>query len=379
MAVAFRLRACYRGALSLVATGCALGSNNLLAGDWHQSVSVPVTYETDSNPTFVPSNSTTLRRTRIVPDYKLTGKFSEQEFWTNLALHVERSSDKNISLPRQDPSLQLGWRQTTQTGEFGLVAKYQEASTRESELQETGVIVRDGTRKTQSLGGNWRTSMSERSSLAANVDYTTVSYDGGTQTGNRNTSLSVNYTHVWSERIEPFLRLSTTHYVPTSSTLAATNNATLTGGAQIKASDNMDWTVQASTSRISGTTSSNPWQGSIALRHMSERHTTSFELGRSVSAGASGANGFVESDRAKGSWTYTVDARTHTGVDASRMSTKSLVPNVMSQVGAWVNHELSPYWNARLSYQYTQREQPGLAAVSSGLLGLSLIYTHPDL
>ena len=50
----------------------------------------------------------------------------------------------------------------------------------------------------------------------------------------------------------------------------------------------------------------------------------------------------------------------------------------MNQLGFWASQELSPYWNARLSYQYKQRQQVGQASASSALLGLSLVYAHPD-
>jgi hypothetical protein len=358
----------------LLAAGCTL-TLAAVAGDWRQSISVPFTYEADSNPTLAAQSSTVLRRTRIVPDFKLNGSFGADEIWTNLSLMVERSSDKNISLPRQDPNLQFGWRKLTQKGEYGLVAKYQEASTRLTELEESGLIVKDGTRKTQTLAGNWRAAISERSSLAATADHSTVAYDSGALPGSSNTSLSLNYTYGWNERIEPFVRLTASHYLQNNATTAS-NNTTLIGGAQFKVSDNFDWTVQGGTSRISGATSTNHWQGSLALNHTSQRNTTSFEIGRSV--GATGASGFVESDRLKANWSYAVGARTQVGLDASRVDTKSLLPNTMNQFGLWASQELSLYWNARLSYQYKQLQQAGQATASSALLGLSLVFAHPD-
>jgi hypothetical protein len=343
-----------------------------------------MTLESDSNPTFAPNNSARLQRTKIAPDYKLTGTFGVDEIGTGLGLQIEQSSDKNISQPRQDPTLFLNWRRVTETGELGLATKYEEASTRASELNQSGLVVRDGTRKTQSLSGNWRASISERSSLVANADYSGVAYDSGTLTSYSNTTLSLNYTYAWKERIEPFLRLVASHYkpdgtpvtAPVVAPVVASDNTTLTGGVQFKVSDNLDWTAQAGTSRISGATSSNRWQGSFVLRYTGERHAATFEAGRSISA--SGEGGFVESDLVKGNWSYAIDARARAGIDASRRDSKSVLPNTMNQLGVWASQELSPFWNARLSYQYTQRLQSGLAAASAGLLGLSLSYTHPD-
>jgi hypothetical protein len=335
-----------------------------------------MTVESDSNPTFAPTSSAKLRRTKVAPDYKLTGTFGVDEIGTGLGLQIEQSSDKTISQPRQDPSFFLNWRRLTETGELGLSTKYDETSTRISELNQSGLIAKDGTRKSQFLAGNWRSTISERSSLAANADRTAVAYDSGALTSYSNTTLGLNYTYAWNERLEPFLRLAVSHYKPDGTTAAASDNTTLTGGVQFKVSDTLDWKAEAGNSKISGTTSSSGWQGSFVLRHTGQRHTATLEASRSISA--SGTGGFVESDLVKGNWSYAIDARTHAGIDASRRETKSLLPNTMNQLVVWASQELSPFWNMRLSYQYTQRLQSDLATASAGLLGLSLVYTHPD-
>lgn len=335
-----------------------------------------MTLESESNPTLVLNGGAKLGRTRVVPDYRLSGTFGVDQVGAGLALQVERSSDRNISLPRQDPSLFLNWRRQTLTGEFGLSTKYQEASTGTSELSETGLIARDGTRKTQSVSGNWRSAISDYSSLAANADRTSVAYDSGTLTNYTNTSVGLTYSYVWSERSEPFFRLETSHYAPDGAAAGTSSTSnTLTGGVQVKISENLGLTAQAGRRKVS---SAGPGvlQGSIAFRHTGQNQSTMLEVSRSSSA--SGAGGFVESDLLKGGWSYNIDARTQSGIDVSRNNTKGLAANTMKQLGAWVSHELSPHWIARLNYQYRQRQQSGTPDASSGLLGLSLIYSHPD-
>ena len=228
MADAWRMRTCHCTLVALVVAACTLGNTPAVAAGWQHSISLPMTVELDSNPTLAPNNSSPrLQRTRIVPDYKLSGTFGIDQIGAGLALLVERSSDRIVSLPRQDPSLFLNWQRTTSTGEFGLSTKYQEASTSSSELNEAGLIVRDGTRKTQSLSGNWRSAISERSSLGASVDRTSVAYDSGTLTNYSNTSLSLNYNYLWSERIEPFFRISTSRYIPEGRMAISSNSTTL--------------------------------------------------------------------------------------------------------------------------------------------------------
>jgi hypothetical protein len=360
----------------LLFTACVLGHVQAIAGGWQQSISVPMTLEVDSNPTLSSTNSSKLGRSRIVPDYKLTGTFGVDQIGAGLAFQVEQSSDRNVSQARQDPSLYLNWLRQTQIGEFGLATSYQEASTSISELKETGSIVKDGTRKTQSLSGNWRKSVSEQGSLAASADHTIVAYDSGALNNFTNTSLSLNYSYAWSERIDPFFRIAVSRYAPESAVNTSTNNTTLTGGVQFKISESLVLNAQAGTSKVSGAGAST-LQGSFALQRTGQSHNMTLEIGRSSSASGV-AGGFVESDTVRGSWSFTIDARTHTGLDASILNNKALLSNTMSQVGAWISHELTPRWIGRLNYQYRQRQQSGLSDASSGLLGLSLIYSHPD-
>lgn len=363
----------YPARLLSLAGSLILGSP-VFAGDWQRSISVPVTFEADSNPTLGTQGSTDLKRTRIAPSLKLNGDFGTDDFWTSASVLVERSSDKNVSLPRQDPSFQFGWRHMFSTGEYGLVANYQEASTRVSELEETGLITKDGTRRSRSIAGNWKMAFSERSTLGITADHSTVGFDSGSQTGSSNTSLGVTYNLSWSDRIEPFLRISASHYVPESNTTSS-DNTTFLAGARIASSDKVEWTIQGGPSRISAATSSSKWQGSIGLRHTGRRHTTTFEIARSVSA--TGANGFVESDRLKGGFAYTFDERTHAGVDILRTDNKGLIRNTMDQLGLWTNHELSRYWNARLNFTHKKRQQSGLDSASSNIVGLTLSYAPP--
>lgn len=362
--------------VSLLVAAWLIAATPVFAGGWHQSISVPMTLESDSNPTFSPSQSTRLWRARTSPSYTLTGAFGVDEISAGLNFQIEQPSDKNIGQARQDPSIFMNWQRLTTTGGLGLAAKYIEASTRDSELNETGLIVIDGTRKTQSLSGNWRLNLSERSSLSANADFTNVAYSSGTLLGYRNTGVGLSYNYSWSERIEPFVRVTLSHYVPEGSIAASSDNSTLSGGIRVKASENFNWTMQGGSNRTSGSSSVTGRQGSFALNYSGARDTLTLEVSRSSSA--SGQGGFVESDAIKGSWNYAINARTRFNLDATRLNSKSVVPNTMNQLGASVSQELSPFWRANLSIQHRQRQQSSLPTASSNVLGLSLTYNHPD-
>lgn len=347
-----------------------------LAGGWQQSISLPATLEYDTNPTLVPTGRTEIWKARLAPAYNLTGTYSADEYKAGLGLMIERPSDRSISAARQDPNLSLGWRRQTETGEFGLTAKYDKASTQTTALEETGVVVRDGTRTTKSLLGNWRSSLSERSSLAADAQRTKIAYDSGTLTGYDNLTGSITYNYAWSARAEPFLRVSASRYEPDSALLSSSNHYTAMGGLKFNASENLEWTAQAGMSRVTGRASDTGWLGSFVMRYLSERSDYSLDIGRSISP--SGEGGFVEADQIRGAWAYAVDALTRAGLDASVRKSKGATPNTIQQIGAWVSHDLSPLWSSRLYYLHKQRQQAGQSDASGNVLGVTLVYSHPD-
>jgi hypothetical protein len=363
----------------LLSACCILGATPAIAENWQQSISIPVSVEHDSNPTLSPNGKADLQRIRMVPDYKFSGTFGVDQISAGLSLQIERATDKAVNLPRQDPSINLNWLRSTETGEYGLSTRYQEDSTRDSELNDSGLIVRDGTRKTQFLSAKWRSSISEHGSLTVNGDRTSVAYSSATLTDYTNTSFSLSYNRTLTERIEPFARLALSHYAPQSTTNAASKNLSLTAGLQFKVSETMEWTAEASRHSVSATNNSGSgrWQGSLALRHSGERHTAMIEASRSSSASAAG--GLVESDTVRGNLNYSVDTKVQAGLDASQRRGKGLLPNTMIQVGAWVSRELAPFWTTRLNYQFRQRLQTGVSTASSDFFGLTLIYNHPNL
>ncbi len=369
------MKLCCRTRLLLLAAGCTLGSVQVLAGEWNQTLSLPTTLEYDSNLPLSTSNKQGVSRLIVVPAYSLTGTYGIDEFKAGLGLRVERSSDQRVSIDREDPNLLVGWRRLTETGEFGLTAKYDQVSSREAELQETGGSTADSTRKTGSLGGVWRSAVTELSTLTVDADYKTVSYDAGTQTDYTNLAAGISWNYTWSERIEPFLRFSVSHYDPDKSTATAATsdyyNATL--GVKVKATEQLEWTAQGGPGRVSARTTDTGWQGSVDVHYRGDRYDAGLNLGRSVTT--SGDGGFVASDRVAGTFGYAIDERSGLGLSASWQDNKGDNPNTMQQLGTWASHELSPFWHARLYYQHKLRREDGQSDASGDVFGVTLVYS----
>ena len=347
------------------------------AASWHAAVALPMTVEHDTNPRLDADADEGVTRTTLVPDYNLVGTFGRDELQLGIGMHLERSSDQSISLNREDPKLRLGWQRESETGGFGLAAKYDESSTLSSSLAETGVVTSDGTRKQHALSGNWREAISERSTLASDVQYSSVDYDDQVSTSYDDLSTSFSWTYALSERVEPFSRFALSRYMPEDAAEAASSTSySPTAGVRLTFSERLEGTLRAGVNRISGGQSSASWQGGFELLYTGERFAASVDAGRSTVA--SGEGGFVEVNQLRSTWRYAVNETTSAGVDASWQDNKGQTPNTMRQFAAWASRELSPFWVTRLSIAYKQRQQDGRPDASANILGVTLIYSHPD-
>jgi hypothetical protein len=364
---------------SLVATvGLSLCfSNGANAAIWHSATSVSTTVEHDSNPLLSSDNKTAVTRTRVAPNYNLTGTFGRDELHAGFGLNLERSSDPAIVSDREDPNLQLAWQRETETGGFGLTSGYSETSTLSDAVEQTGVVAGDGTQKTYSLGGNWSAAVSERGTLANNTEYKRVKYDIDSQTSYDNASTSLSWNYAWSERAEPFTNFALSRYEPQDSSLATSSNSyTPSAGLNLKISERLEGSVHAGINKVSGTDGGPSGQGGFDLRYEGERFDLSVDVGRSTVA--SGEGGFTEVSSLSGAWSYAIDEVSRAGLSASWQDSQGETPNTTQNFSAWASRELSPFWLARLSLMYKQRQQDGLADATANVIGLTLTYSHPD-
>jgi hypothetical protein len=352
-------------------------SGVVYAATWQSAITVPSTVEYDSNPTLATSGEKGVTRTIIAPDANLVATSDQDEFLFGLGLYVVRSSDTSIVTDREDPRLRLGWQRETETGAFGLTARYEESSTLSSTVQETGVVVPDGTQKKTSLEGNWRTALSERSTLTNDIEYSHVTYDIDSLTNYDELSNRLGYTYAWSERMELFTRLGVKRYKPDSgSTLAESSNSyTPDIGLNYQFSEQLRGTVYVGVNEESNANSGPSAQGGLNLNYSGERVDAGIDASRNTIA--SGDGGFVEVDGVSGIWSYAIDETRRAGVTASWQDSKGQTPNTLISYGAWFSQELSPFWMARLSYTYKQRQQDGLPDATANVVGLTLTYSYP--
>lgn len=347
------------------------------AATWQSAVALPMTVEHDTNPLLNPGNQKAVTRTIIAPDVTLLGTSGADEFRFGLGVNVERSSDPDIVLDREDPRVLLGWQRETEKGAFGLAAKYVETSTLSTTVLDTGVVAPDGTQKLYSLAGNWKIALTERSTLANDTEYASVNYDIDTLTSYDELATRFTWSYAWSERTELFTRFGVRHYEPESDAVVESSDSyTPTVGVNYQFSERFKGSLYAGVNKVSGTGDGPTGQGGVTLQYTGERVETSFDASRGTVA--SGDGGFNEVDDVRGVWSYSIDELSRTGFDASWQDSKGQIPNTLRQYGVWASRELSPFWVARLSFTYKERQQDGLQDANANIIGMTLTYSHPD-
>ncbi len=348
------------------------------AATWQSAIALPTTVEHDSNPLLVGNNEKAVTRTIITPDVSFMGTSDQDQLNIGLGLNIVRSSDTSVVSNREDPKLLLGWQRETETGAYGLTASYVENSTLSSVVQETGVIAADGTQKQYSLGGNWRTALSERSTLVNKTEYTDFKYDINSLTSYDELSNRLSLNYDWSERVVLVTGFSASRYEPESgSGLASSNSYTPTVGLNFKISEQLEGAVYAGVNQVTGTDSNPTGQGGFTLHYAGERFDTTLDASRSTIANGDG--GFVESNNLRGTWSYSIDELSRTGLDTSWQKNKGDTSNTLRNFNVWASREFSPFWVARLSFTYKQHQQDGLPDASANVVGLTLTYSYPEL
>jgi hypothetical protein len=351
-------------------------SVSVQADRFEHALAATLNTEYDSNAAMSAASSDAIWRVSLTPSYSLLRTSGADSWNARLGLSLERSSDPELSIGREDPTLTLNWSRQFPAGSFGITASHVEASTRVAELQDSGLVAADGSRIDQSLAANWSRALSDRRNLSLNLGHVGVSYRGGTLTDYATLSAGATLRQAWSERSEPYLRFSASHYAP-ETTGNSSDSFDLLAGVKLTGSDRLNLDLAGGWNLTEAQTSRSGWQGSLKLNYaMDERASFVFDLSRSVAS--SGVGGFVESDQLNASWTQALSERQTIGANLTWRASQSATTGDTRTFNLWSSRALDDFWSLRFSYLYKQREGGGLPEASGHVLGLALSYSHPD-
>src|SRR5512141_80239 len=138
-----RLKLFRASALSITLAGLMLCAGLSRAEVWQQAVSARVSTEYETNPAMSAVKQESLWREMLDPGYTLAGALGANELSAGASVHIERSSNKTLRQDREDPTVFFNWKRSGETGEFGIVTRYNEVATRSAEYDGIGLVLTD--------------------------------------------------------------------------------------------------------------------------------------------------------------------------------------------------------------------------------------------
>ncbi len=297
------------------------------------------------------------------------------ELKAGIALQISRSSNIFLIQNRNNPSAFLNWDRSTDAGKFGISAKYDEISTLLSEVDISGPRLSDNTRTSRTISGNWDKPLSELSTFSVDGSYQGVSYSGGAYTNYATRSGNMMYKYDWSVRSKPYVKVSYVDYEPANmNSIFPPGHVTDTAlGLNWTASQYLGGSVQAGTANVSdaGMTSTQ----SLSVQYTGQKAGLALNESRQIVA--TGLGGFAIVDQANGNWTYALNETNKFGADLVWQQIHYTDEVISSSTGAWLQHDINPFWGARTYYLHRALYQVGVGRAYSDTLGVTLTYTNP--
>ena len=348
-----------------------------------QSLTLPLTFEYESNPLFSASDEQSINHVILVPNYSIRVNQGTEQWFAVASLHLEQSSDQTISQNRNDPSINLGWTHDYETGQFGVTALLNDQSTRVSEFTDSGLLSYDNTRKTRSLSVNWLNNLSDRTSLTLNGAVTNVKFDGLNTTGlinYRNESVNATLNYTLSEQTEIFTQLSFSRFKPedTNSFNSETSGFNLGFTWNVNEKFNMTSSAGASETKSENNnqiSNQQNWQAMLSMQYATFRSNSHLRLSRSQSPGSTGS--INEINQIAAGWLYNLSDEDEIAFDISWGQNLSLNKTETKSLTAKYTRHISLLWDFSLSATHRNRDD-GLFSVSNNSAMASIIYNIPE-
>ena len=349
-----------------------------------QSLTLPLTFEYESNPRLSVSNKQSISRVILIPDYSIMLNQGPDQWFAKASLRMERSSDQAISQDRDDPSLNLGWKHDYETGQFGVTALLNDQSTRVSEFTDSGLVSGDNTKKSRSMSVNWLNRLSDRTSLTLAGVATNVTFDGLNTTGlvnYRNESINTKLSYILSEKTEIFTQLSFSQYKPEDVNSLNSETKSIDFGLIWNANEKLNVTASAgvnetkSESNIQSTSNNKSWQALLSMQYTTLRTNSHLSISRSQSPGSTGS--INETNQFAAGWLYNLSEKEEIALDVRWVQNLTQNKSETKSLTAKYTRQISLSWDFSLSATHRNSDN-GLFSVSSNSVMASIIYNLSD-
>lgn len=354
----------------VMALASALTNGIAVAGGWEQSVDLTAGTEHDSNPAMSVDSEGSVWRGRIAPRYSLVGNFGRDEYGATLGLLAEQSSNEQLSNRRRDKNGSLHWARAFDSGSLRFGVRADEASTRSTEFEDSGLVRRESTRSSESANLNGDKELSEVASLTFGVSHAESKYEDAALSNYLNQAAEIGLDYAVSESLSTTARLSATEFDPDGLGIPSTTYS-LSFGVSAQSGDGFKWAAQYGFRHTVAETEKNGSDGSLSLHWNGATNEFYFAVNRQFSPSSVGSMSVVDSVR--GAWRSQWGPKSKSSIDLSSTKRHGELATKTEQAIAAFIYDTSAVSSIRIYVQEKRLEQANSVAAAS-IIGASLAY-----
>jgi hypothetical protein len=334
---------------------------------------VPFGVEYDTNPTLSSNNSQSIWRYTATPRYVVSAVENQNRWYADAGIRLQRSSDKRVSIDREDPNIIIGWENDSERGRFSLVGRYNKTSTRFTEFDGTGLVTNDGSAIARSISANWSRLLTEKLNFSIGGQYLKTAYSGGTFTNFATKSLNSTLTYELNEKVSPFIQVGLADFNPEGQGRRDTQSQDYLIGANVTLTPQFNFSAATGINHVSS--SGSAWVGNTSFNYLEEKHSFRGALARNVSVSSIG--NFQEADRLSLGYGYDLTDKSRLGTDLTWRRNNSLNSNEAKQITGFYSRDLSEFWQMRLSLQHRNLKSVNRSA-NGNVVGIAFTYNTPE-
>lgn len=357
-----------------------------------QQASLPMNIDYDTNLNLSQQKQGVWRYTTI-PKYSVAAVDERNRFFSELALTLQRSSNKNLSADREDPNLSIGWERELVRGTFSLTAGYDKRSSRFAQFNTNALLDVDGTSVNKSLAANFSHSLTERLRFTVGANYSKTLYTDSSFISSTSKTLSSSVSYDLNEIMSPFIRLSFVDFKPDGNLSQPSTSKNFSVGSTILVTPR--WTFSPSVGVNSTSTSGtnggvglnggglggigsnegSGWIANTSLSYLSEKSTFLATLSRAVAPGGLGS--LQKTDSFGLGYSRELSNVSRVGIDFNISKSQSDFDSETTQVSGFYSRDLSQDWQMRLNAGHRSQKQSTISANNNNV-GVSIIYNIPQ-
>ena len=308
-----------------------------------------------------------------MPKYEVYKTDGVNKFGGDALFLVQRASDETLMNDRNDPTINLNWSREYGRGSLSAVLHYDKASTRVTELDDSGVIFADGSRISRRATVDWNYFLKQNLLFNLNASNNKVDFQGGTLNPFDSQNVISTFKYFYSEKFIPTVSAGYIRQDREGSDIV--NTKSLNIGAEYLHSDRLKSKFIVGTRKNSGADSGTGKLYDFSSEYLYNKGKVNASYSRSINP--SGANGLIETDRYRLSGDYDINNDWHFGA-AYLLNKNKLINNTeIQQMEINLSRVITRAWKLKMFVRQRERTSSTVEA-DANVIGLSVIYASPE-